>query len=191
MFKPVSLLAVLALGGLPTAALACACCADAGARFQDQVELGEWEISEISRLAPVGPAQLYQSACGLDCVGGIENPQTTYDVDIKVTENGMAFTLGGATGRGAAWYSPGRTIIRGSGPIPIWTGKAAHSLYRTAVSRHRGRDRRFRPGWSIAAELVLSGFGNMCITAQSFSGWTLSVADETAQYRLFGQISGY
>jgi len=192
MFKHVSLLTALTFGGLPGTALACACCADPGTRFQDEVELGEWEISEIARLAPMGPANLYQTACGLDCVEGIENPQTTYDVSIGTTDDGITFTLGDGSGPGGdlhftwpdsyTWFGVD-TSFAAEGDTQIYT----ELRFRGTVAATGN----FAQNGPLQAELVFSGFGNMCISTQSFSGWTLNVSDEAAQFRLFGTVSGY
>lgn len=182
----------LLTGVLPGAALACACCADPGTRFKDVAELGDWEVAEIARLSPTSPARLYLSACGMDCVGGIADPQTAYDVTMDATESGLTLTLSDRRGpRGEltfawpdsyTWFGVD-TALGGRGDTELYT----EMRFRGAVSGTGD----FALQSPQQAELVLSGSGNMCITARSFDGWMLSVSDEAAQYRLFGTLSPY
>jgi len=190
MLRKLAVLFTFLPGFVPRAALACACCADPGTRFQEVSELGAWEISEIAALAPTSPARLYQSACGLDCVGGITDPQTAYDVAMEVTETGLAFVLSDGRGpRGAltfpwpetyTWFAVD-TALDGKGDPQVYT----ELRFRGALAATGD----FAQDGPVAAELVLSGFGNVCITRQSFDGWMLSVSDDSAQFRLFGTLS--
>ena len=187
MFKRISLLTALTLGGLPGAALACACCADPGTRFQDEVELGEWELSEIARLAATGPAQPLSIGLRVGVCGRHRKPQSSYEVSVTATNDGVTFSLGSGTGPGGAlvfgwpesytWFGADTTLAA-QGDTQIYT----ELRFRGTVTATGD----FAQDGPLEAELVLSGFGNMCITTRSFSGWMLSVSDEAAQYRLFG-----
>lgn len=186
--RMVSLFA-LAPAILPGAAFACACCADPGTRFEQDVTRGNWEVGEISRLEPTSPARLYLTACGMECVVGIEDPQPTYPVAFDVSENGVTFTLG--QGDGALTF-PWPDAYTWFGADTALTGEGETSLY--TELRFRGTvagTGRFANEGPTEAELVLSGQGNRCITAQSFDAWSLTVYDETTQYRLFGTLDGY
>ena len=166
------------------------CRPDPGTRFGQSAELGEWERSRIAALAPRGQARLFLAECGFDCVEGVADPRAAYDATMEVSETAITFVLSAnGTERGQiafdwpetyTWFgtdtAPGEdsgadlyTEMRFSGAV-TGRGDFAHE----APAR---------------AELVLSGFGNMCITKRSFSGWMLTVFDEGADYRLFGGLA--
>jgi hypothetical protein len=177
----------------PAAALACACCADPGARFAQVAKLGAWERDQIAALSAQGPAQLYLDDCGEACVDGIADPRPRYDVEMATGATGVTLTLdGGAAG------ARGEIVL----PWPdryTWFGTDTDPAAETDAPdvyvelRLKGRVRgtgAFAADGAKRAELVLSGFGNMCITTRSFDGWMLTVRDEGADYRLFGGVSG-
>ena len=173
---------------LPGAAFACACCADPGTRFEQDVARGNWEVKEISRLAPTSPARLYLTACGMECVEGIEDPRPTYPVAFDVSDNGIAFSFGEGDG---TLIFPWPADYRWFGADTALSGEGETALY--TELRFRGSvagTGDFANEGPTEAELVLSGQGNRCITARSFDGWSLTVYDETTQYRLFGTLDG-
>lgn len=189
MLKRMVGLVSLAPALLPGAALACACCADPGTRFEQDVARGNWEVEEIARLEPTSPARLYLTACGMECVVGIKDPKPAYPVTFEVTENGMTFALGDGDGEltfpwpeDYTWFGAD-TALTGEGEVSLYT----ELRFRGSVAGTGN----FAVEGATEAELVLSGQGNRCITARSFDGWSLTVYDETAQYRLFGTLDGY
>lgn len=184
--RMISIVAII-LALLPGAAFACACCADPGTRFEQNVVRGNWEVEEISRLTPTSPARLYLTACGMECVEGLADPRPTYAVEFDVSDTAMTFTLGEGGGTltfpwpdDYTWFGAD-TALSGSGDADVYT----ELRFRGAVT---GTGDFFIES-QADAELVLSGQGNRCISARSFDGWTLSISDETAQYRLFGTLA--
>lgn len=152
--------------------------------------MGDWEASEIAQVTPTGPARLYLSACGLDCVHGIANPQSDYEVAFEVDENGLKLALGATGERGTivfpwpesyTWFGTDTDLAAEGGDI------YTELRFRSAVAGSGD----FAQEMAQEAELVLSGFGNSCITLRSFQGWILSVSGAEAEYRLFGTFSGY
>ena len=194
MQRPVLALAALIAGLLPGAALACACCADPGTRFEQVAERGDWEVTQIARLVPSGPARLYLGACGLGCVDGIANPQPRYDVAMAVSDNGIVFTLSGAGAeRGTLTFPWPESYVWFGADIALsgLSGERAAALY--TEMRLRGPvagTGDFAQDGPAEAELVLSGFGNMCILARTFEGWSLTVTGAGGDYRLFGRLTG-
>lgn len=183
---------VLAAGLAPAAALACACCADPGARFEQVAGLGDWEISQIAALSARGPARLYVSACGMECVAGIDTPRDSYDVEMRADENGLTFKMStGKTARGQivfawpdayTWFGTDTNLDARDGAAELYTElRFVGSVTGSGDFAGDGPSR---------AELVFSGSGNTCITTRSFDGWMLSVRDERADYRLFGAVAG-
>ncbi|WP_422028726.1 hypothetical protein [Roseovarius sp.] len=188
MLRRMVALSTLVPALLPGAAFACACCADPGTRFEQDVVRGNWEVKEISRLAPTSPARLYLTACGMECVKGVENPQPTYPVTFEASENGMVFELGEGDGTltfpwpdAYTWFGAD-TALTGEGQTALYT----ELRFRGSVAGTGD----FANGGATEAELVLSGQGNRCITARSFDAWSLTVYDDTTQYRLFGTLDG-
>jgi len=187
----VSLLAGLAVL-LPLAAVAGPCAAPSGTRFEQVSALGEWEVSQIAALVPEGPARLYLSACGLGCVRGIKAPRPSYDVAMAAGADGVTLTLSDGGGvRGSlrfAWPESFVWFGADTGPARAASGSALYTEMRLAGSVTGTGD--FALGGAVPAELVLSGFGNTCVTTRSFSGWSLSVEGPGASFRLFGALSG-
>jgi len=175
---------------LPVATMAQpACVAPSGTRFEQVAGLGEWERSRIAALAPDGPARLYLTACGFDCVKGISDPRRAYDATMEVDEGAVTFVLsadGTVRGRLAfawpdayTWFGADIRPGDGSGDDLYTELRLSGALTGQGDFAHDGPAR---------AELVLSGFGNMCITARSFSGWSLTVSGPGAEYRLYGGL---
>ncbi len=176
---------------VPAAAQARPCDAAPGARFEHEIALGEWERHEIGRVAPAGPARLYLTRCGMDCVRGIRAPQPAYDAAFEVNETGIRVILSsGGAERGTlrmAW--PERYVWFGADPeLSLRRRATLYNELRLFGEVIGSGD--FATPAPVEAELVLSGKGDMCVLARNFDGWTLSVAGETAAWRLFGRLRG-
>lgn len=191
MRYPIASLSFSLTALLPQAALACACCTDPGERFEHDVAMGEWEAAEIAQVTPTSPARLYLSACGFDCVHGIAGPQAEYDVGFEVDANGVTLALGDGRGPRGTLVFPWPESYTWFGTDTGLTGKGGDIYtelrFRGAVAGTGD----FAQERAQEAELVLSGFGNRCITVRSFEGWILSVSGADTEYRLFGTFSGY
>ncbi len=174
------------VGSLPSAALACACCADPGTRFEDRVELSDWVISEIQAVTATGAARMYQTACGMDCVAGINDPRESYPVQFAADEDALELRFDGAGSlrlgwpETYTWFGADADLSDSAGPTWLYT----ELRLRGSVSGTGD----FAETAAVPAELVLSGTGNLCVGAASFQNWTLSVAGEGVSYRLFGTL---
>ena len=170
---------------IPGHALACACCADPGERFEYQVSFGEYERGELASLQADGPAFVFQTACGTDCIQGIDALQDEYDVSINVEESDLVF---GIEGHGEltfempdtfTYYGVDLSPTEDAQPTVLYTEMRFRSRVITSGDFSSGR----------SAELVISGEGNICISAQAMEHWRLSVSGDGVNYRLFGELS--
>ena len=184
---PLGLLAV----SLPGAALACACCADKGSRFEHQVELGEWELSELA-LLKTDTANLYLSACGLECVAGIDNPRWRYGANMSISESSVQIDLSDEAGqaRGSISFEMPETynyFAVDPNPGATLGNPELYTELRLRGTVSGSGD--FGGHSGVEAELVFSGYGNQCVSAGTFDGWSLTVSGAATQYRLFGGMS--
>ncbi|GAB4295595.1 MAG: hypothetical protein Kow0058_13120 [Roseovarius sp.] len=174
-----------------------ACVPAPGARFTQLSALGAWEVGQIARLRPDGPARLYQGRCGLDCAAGIAQPRPAWDVDMQASAEALILTLS-AGGRTAGtlrlawpqdyeWFGVD-TDLSGRAGSSGSSGSGFYAEMRFLGALEGSGD--FAAAAGQPAELVLSGFGNACITSRSFSGWMLSVEGPKARFRLFGRLHG-
>ncbi|QGX98179.1 hypothetical protein EI983_07760 [Roseovarius faecimaris] len=183
---------VFALLMLPGAALACACCAERGERYAYQVEMGGYERAELARLRADGAAKLFVTACGLDCVTGLTDPQLDYGVEISVDEGGVTFGFADAQGRARgglemAW--PEGYVLSGVDTDPLSDAPDAQlytEMRLTGTARGTGD---FASDGPLSATLIYAGRGNMCLQAAGLTHWSIDVAGEGVNYRLFGGLT--
>ncbi len=181
----------IALAMLPQSAFACACCAERGERFLYKSELGHWELSEMAAVRAASPAQLFVSACDLECVSGISNPLYEYGVEVAVSEAGVDFDLSDEAGRFRGTLSfdlPAEYTYFGVDPEP---GKSEGEPLLFTEIRFKGDvygSGDFAGTKAVEAELIYSGFGNMCIGPGNFANWSLNVVGDGNEYRLFGAL---
>jgi len=168
-----------------------ACVAKPGERFDQVSELGAWERSRIGALAPEGPARLFLGECGLGCVAGIDHPRASYDAAFEAGAEALTVVLSaGGRERGRLvfdWPEAYEWFGADTEPGNVSGGDLYTEMRLRGTVSGSGDLGRAR---AVPAELVLSGFGNRCVTARSFSGWSLSVAGEGVRYRLFGGLKG-
>ena len=170
---------------IPGAALACACCAERGERFEYEVALGDYERGELARVRADGPAILYQTSCGLECVRGIARPKDSYDVTLSVSKDAVVFTMPGHGDlrfdlpASFAYFGTDTNPTGDAGNVPFYTELRFLGAV-TGSGDFEG---------SAPAELVISGAGNICIGAGGFDHWRLRVAGEGVDYRLFGALT--
>ena len=182
---------VLLLLMLPGAALACACCAEKGERFERQIDFDYAVINQLATLEPVQPARLFLTACGMECVVGVVDPQEAYDVVIAVGEAGVEFDFSDTEGRyrgtiGMNWPAP--FTLTGVDTDPTGEGHDP-ALYLELQMRGKSYGTGDFATIQLAeTELVFSGHGNMCFDPGLLDNWVLTVRDEGVDLRLFGAV---
>lgn len=171
---------------MPVQALACACCAERGTRETHLLSLEAFEQSEFARLQADSEAWVFQTACGLECVKGIETPQDSYDVTLGFSPGQVVFDMGT---HGALVFEMPGTYLRSdvdTSPSATASAPAVYTELRMVGVVTGSQD--FAGVGPNQAVLVLSGFGNMCLSADSLRHWSLEVRDEEIAFQLFGAL---
>lgn len=185
-------LAALILAAWPGAALACACCAEKGERFDYQIEMQEWELRELASRDVAQPAYLFVTACDLDCAKGIAGPQYKYGVEIAYAEAGVEFDLSDETGThrgtiGLDWPTHYTYFGVDTDPMAAPPDPMLYLEMRLDGEAYGTGD--FEQKTPLKAELIFSGRGNMCFSAGALTHWVLSITGDGVEYRLFGALS--
>lgn len=179
------LLSAWLLAALPGAALACACCAEKGTWFDERMALGDYEREELAKLRAEGPAILFLTACGMECIQGIEDPKDNYAVEMSLSDDALTFLLGD---HGDVRFSlPDSYEFFAVDTDPTKDGSAP-KVY-TEVRLDGTVTGRGDFEGEADAQLILSGPGNMCISARNLAHWRLSVIGEGLDYRLLGALT--
>jgi len=183
MLRPVVLAILLSL--CAETVLACACCADRADRLSEQMERQAYDDGEFARLRSIGPAWVHTTACGFDCVKGLEVGRHTYDLNLTIRE-------------GVLYLENAIGVIS----LPL-TGEFDHFAVDTdpfadGVDARLYREFRFAgeiEGSGMfsqtdgaKARLVLVGEGNSCWSAGDLRHWSLDLTGEKVDFRLFGQL---
>lgn len=176
---------------LPGAALACACCAERGERFAYEVQVGGFEQGELARLSAEGPAKLFVTACGLECVKGLKDPQYEYGVTLSVNDAGLRFDFADPDGdeRGALQMGwPASYVFSGVDTDPMAQAPDAQLYSELRLAGEVTGSGDFAGEEPMEATLVFAGRGNMCFQAAGLTHWVLDVSGEGVSYRLFGAL---
>lgn len=188
IFRLPFLLMFALLLGLPASpALACACCAEKGERVTQSFARGDYEDEELSQLGDLGTAQVFTTACGLECVVGIDGEAYEYAVALSL-ENGEAL-LRMSDGSGALRVALPPEIMSFAVDTDPLSDANHVVLYRELrmVGPVSGTGV-FVAADGAQAEIILAGEGNQCWSAADFSHWLLDVRGERAEFRLFGGL---
>ena len=195
MIRAAAAVQMAALMAVPGPVLACACCADPGARVERTVRMTQDDVGAFAARKAGAVAHVMLTACGLDCVKGVSAPREAYAVELAVSEAGIEFDLSDVS----ATY---RDIYRGT----VGFDWPAHFTYYAVDSapdpdrettvlyteiRMRGEaygDGDFETRGLMAAELVFSGLGNMCFDAGALTHWRLNVTGDGYDLRLYGTL---
>ncbi len=173
-------------------ASACACCAEHGDRFVSTDERTDWDNDILGAVGLSGTAQLYQTACGDECIVGIENPANTYALVFERDGDDWTLVFIGPRNGTIAFTLPRRMTQFAVDPTPD-AARTMGALYRewrlTMAVRGTGA---FAAGLAepATATLILHGTGNACPDAGDFTNWTLDVDGPKADFRFFGTIGG-
>jgi hypothetical protein len=188
-------LAVLAVAlAAPSAAFACACCADRGEWHQLEQKNGQLELGELNRLRWATPARLFQGPGGLEAVKGIATPAPIYSVRLRRVGKSWTFTFRDARNRAGtlAFEVPAvgvqlgadlhdGKLAGGGGPLLYKEWRLAGPVTAKGIFASGARRASFR--------LILQGRGNNCVNADDFRRWTLQVSGPDARYSLFGTLA--
>lgn len=175
-----------------TSALSCACCSDHGQREIRDIRADEWILSEITRLQMDGTANVFNDACGVECIVGIENPEMEYQMtlDNALAPWELAFSYGGNPVGTISFAQPYdmRLMVIDTNPD---TDRPPGLLYKewqsSVVATGTGIFERGL-GDGTAGEFVFQGQGNRCTSADDFTGWHLSFETPSATFSLFGRL---
>ncbi len=166
-------------------ALACACCADKADRVSERLERSVYEDEEFALLREMGSSWVHVTACGFDCVTGLEVGRHTYDLGLTMRDG--VFQLENSIG-----------VMR----LPLGDGFDHFAVDADPMddSREPRLYREFRFNGVMAAtgmfaqaggakaELVLAGRGNSCWSSGDFKQWFLTVKSEKVDFRLYGEL---
>jgi hypothetical protein len=180
------IISLLLLAFLTGSAWACACCADRGVRNTLHMSFTPFEVEELARLEAGSDAILYQTACGLDCVSGIQEPQHSYELYLDFAPGQVVFDMGP---RGAMVFEMPNDYVRsdvdtdptapGADPL-VYT-----ELPMVGVISGSGDFADVGPNQAV---LVVSGFGNLCLMADALEHWSLQVSEDQVNFQLFGAL---
>ena len=178
---------------LPSAALACACCVDPGHRAIYDAPVDGY-VAETFDQIQFGPeATVFVTACDIDCVQGIENPDYAYAMSVDRQNNALTFQMQGTDGGGSGSITLVRpTVINVFStdiiPSPDTPNPQLYKEWRMSVPiKGDGAFAALSSG-PYLAELVLQGGGNACDAPQDFTHWMLSVKGRDVDFRLFGPL---
>lgn len=184
--------AILSLAWVTGQAQACACCAERGERFADPVVMTQEHVAQLAARAAEGPAFVFVSACDLDCVEGVTDPQYEYRVEIAVSEAGIDFDLTDMSGAyrgtlGLNW--PERYTRIGVDIDPSGAAATVMLYHEMQFLGDAYGTVDFAGIQGASVELTYSGMGNMCFGPETARDWRLSVVDDGVDFRLFGRLS--
>ena len=167
-------------------ALACACCAEKGERFTQVDTLDAYAQGELAALVSAGPVQSFVTACDLECLRGVQNPQYNYEGTLSL-QNGIAHLDLGLAGE--LDLPLGESLTRFAvDPTPFAEGPVAslYSEFRFVGPLIASDD--FQAATGANAELILVGQTNWCWSAADLTHWILDVSGPEVEFRLFGQF---
>lgn len=174
-------------------AWACACCAEPGARFERSSELTDWEFGALEQLRSNGIADVYETACGSECVLGLTQTDNWHGSALEVGREGVTLTLGPVDSDSAAVVltagAPTQFDWFASDPAPGSRGITPGGLYSevTLPLTMTGSG----PGWTggeatFPARLILIGQSTACMEMSRKTHWMLDVETQALSFRVFG-----
>ncbi len=190
LFGAVSVLMLSALG---QQAAACACCAERGERFEQRFEMPQYLLEEFGALTVSSAAQVFITACGEECVKGVDVSEVEAS-RLELSQRGRWLALTFFEERGAqkgvlTFKLPEDYEVFGVDLAPLSQANSV-ALYKEMRFRGKlmGNGAFDFPAGPQTAELVLSGYGNMCHSLADMEIWNLTVTSEKTDFRLFGGL---
>lgn len=177
-------------------ALACACCADPGARYERSGALSDWHFSGLERLRSDDVAEVHYTACGEDCILGIAPIDDWHGSTLSVGSAGVTLTLASENSQSPAITliadAPSQFVWFATDPTPGSRGVTPGGLYSETLLplTMQGTG----PSWtggsnSFNARLILIGQSNACMDMAQSTHWMLDVETEDLSFRLFGKFA--
>ena len=186
--------ALVAGVSVPAPALACACCADSGFRYESRSAITAYEKTQLAQLAFAATAHVYRSDAD-DSAKGLGSDAS--DLRLEHTRKGASWTfkLTDAHGKtGTLAFQLPKNMERfavdpqdgtnspGGGPILYKEWKLSAPVTGTGFLRAGA-------GKGASVKLVLQGHGNACDDATMYTHFMLVVSGPRAEYTLYGGLS--
>jgi hypothetical protein len=190
----VSLLLLVALFLLPTSAMACACCAEAGVWHEYNGELEEYQTGILQEIRLSPRADLYMTEAGEDVYAkGIEMVADFYNISLLPTAKQWDLTFRNGKGQTGKLtllipntYISYKVDMREKKPSTM--GAILYKEWRLAgdVKGTGIFQRGLAEGGTF--KLVLQGRGNGCDNAEDFNHWVLQISGPQADYAFYGDM---
>jgi hypothetical protein len=190
---------------VPTEALACACCAEAGAYLTQTERLTSYDLEVIGAMKFGKSANLYLTEADFEVIKGLDAIKPELDGGDWMGDFGMTaayaaktwtFNLASKGGRKGTLVLPMPIRIQkfkvdirdgreggGGGPLLY-----KEFRFKGNVGSGTGL---FRQGMTSPATyfLVFQGRGNFCDNTEDFGSWRLEINGTKAQYAFFGDLA--
>lgn len=189
------LFAVIAnLSIFSSAALACACCADAGFYSISSRKPADYQIKELQKLK-FETAELYADAGYPDTVKGISPLGENFSVNGLL--NGKAWTFNFKDNNqktGKLDLMKPLSMVEYMVDLPTSEKTEGEvKLYKEWRFKYRVQNATgiFKNGFAPSSEyfLVLQGYGNVCTSAEDFTKWRLEISGRKVEFSFFGNLS--
>ena len=188
----------IALAGMaasPQQAGACACCTNAGQRYDGVEPLDPGKLEEIARLRFDRVAELFTGESAPDMIEGIAGASSAH-FGVRVTQGTERWVFAfrdksGRTGTLTLALPKSISVLAVDPRRGEREGGTGPALYRewklTSAAEGTGM---FAPGMGSGQRLtlVLQGWGNSCSGPAEATHWTLEVSGRVARYHLFGSL---
>jgi len=178
-----------------TPARACACCSDAGMRFEAANDINEYEKDELGRVRFGDTAQLFITPAFPEDIKGIVAPSDKpYNLRSVTGPKRWTFELSDSAGKqGIIVFPLPRRLVRfmvdprdeeatsaGGGPrlYKEWRLESTADLSGLVAENED----------KAQATLILHGHGNGCTAAEDFTHWTLQVSGPDVRFALLGRL---
>jgi hypothetical protein len=174
-------------------AWSCACCSEPGERRAEPVAIDDYVAEQLGEITVAGPATLYTTVCGYDCVKGIDDPADSYAVKLSRTGGQWRFTFRGNAARQSGMLSfqfPATVFTFAVDPTP-GTGTTSPALYKEwRLAAPVAGTGVFAAGMTgnPSATFILHGAGNSCDQPEDFTNWSLVVTGPGAEFTFFGSL---
>lgn len=179
-------------------ALACACCANQGERFEGGRKLEAYEKEEMAKVRLAPDAHLSLNEAGYDDVKGILDPSNEYKVTLEKSQSRWVFSFTDGKGRSGRLSFPAPSSARffeidpriGFDPaekppariVTVWLYKEWRFEHPLAAAGFFSTDKDAR------MTLILHGRGNHCLSSDDFTHWTIVVRGKATRYTLYGEL---
>lgn len=184
------LLSVALASSFATQAYACACCAEPGEHTYGAEQIDDYMYDELTQIQLQGPANLYVTACDLECVSGLEEPKYSYDITLDQTTRNWTFTFGtdGQKHGAFTFELPQNAMYFATDPAPNPNARSVvlYKEWRFNVTPvGTGIFAKSLDG-NTTAQFILTGAGNYCTSVDTFTHWRFDVQNDDASFMFYG-----